>query len=88
MKSKKNGNGTSAAEIQGVTKLGLWLLVKGREYFLAFKDHPWFEKAKIIDLFSVKLHRGHHLRWEELDVDLELESLDQPGRYPLKARIG
>jgi hypothetical protein len=87
MKSKKNGAATSAAEIQGVTKLGLWLLVKGKEYFLGFKDYPWFRRASLADLFAVKLLHGHHLRWDKLDIDLELRSLDHPDRYPLRSKV-
>lgn len=31
---------------------------------------------------KVELHHEHHLRWESLDIDLELESLADPDKYP------
>ena len=71
--------------IQAITKSGIWILVTDREYFLPFKDYPWFENAKLADILNVELHHGHHLHWPVLDIDLELESLIEPSKYPLVA---
>ncbi len=59
-----------------------------RELFLPFKDFPWFKEAPIGKLLNVKLPREGHLYWPDLDVDLAVESIDHPQRYPLisKAR--
>ena len=83
MRSRKPGRDTSKVEILNISRDGIWLLVKPKEYFLPYKDFPWFEDAKISQICNVSLLR-HHLRWEDLDVDLELESLKNLEHYPLK----
>ncbi|WKZ20216.1 MAG: hypothetical protein QY310_06530 [Candidatus Jettenia sp. CY-1] len=32
---------------------------------------------------EVELFHNNHLRWEKLDIDLEIESLIDPDKYPL-----
>ena len=83
MKSSKRGARISSAEVQGVLKNGLWMLVRGHEYFLPFAKYPWFRTARPSALKRVKLLHGHHLYWPDLDVDLDLESLAHPEQYPL-----
>lgn len=92
MKSAKLGKSTSGAgkvkkvEVSGVSPHGLWLLVHEKEYFLPFAEYPWFKKATIEQILNVRLHFGHHLEWPDIDVDLHLESLSDPGRFPLMYR--
>ena len=83
MKSSARGARTSSVEIQGVLKDGVWLLIGGREHFIPFAHFPWFRTASLADIQKVKLLHGRHLYWPELDVDLALESLEHPERYPL-----
>lgn len=83
MKLQKLGKNTSKAEVQAISPQGLWLWVQGREFFLSHEDYPWFKKATIDQISKVELHHGHHLHWPELDVDLELESLENLEKYPL-----
>ena len=83
MKSQARGKSTSNVEIQDVRKNGIWLYCSGKEYFLSYDDYPWFLNATISQIYNVELKRGYHLRWPDLDVELELESLDQPGKFPL-----
>jgi hypothetical protein len=63
------------------------LLVGDRERFLSFKDFPWFRDATIGQLINVELPSPHHLHWPDLDIDLAVESLDHPERYPLVSRV-
>jgi len=86
MKSKKLGKNTSNVEVINVSKHGFWMLVNGKEYFLPFKDFPWFREATISQLTNVRLVHPHHLYWSDLDVDLELESIEKPEVYPLIAK--
>ena len=86
MKSSGNGRRTSGAEVQGVLKRGVWLLVRGREYFLPFSRYPWFKGARLSVIRRLRLLHGNHLYWPDLDVDLALESLEYPERYPLTYR--
>lgn len=83
MKSAKLGKNISEVEVQNVSQHGIWLYAQGREYFLSFKDYPWFENSNIADVCTVELLGDNHLHWPALDIDLELESLEQPGNYPL-----
>ena len=83
MKSSATGKSTSDAEVQDITRHGIWLLAKGREYFLPYDQFPWFKNAKVAEAYNVRLLHGMHLHWPDLDVDLELAALDQPKKYPL-----
>jgi hypothetical protein len=85
MKSEIIGSGISTPEILNVSPHGFWLMVAGREYFLSFDDFPWFGAATLNQLFKVELHHGAHLYWPELDVDLDLERIEHPERFPLVA---
>ena len=86
MKSKKLGKDTSEVNVTNVSDRGLWMLVSGKEYFLPFNDFPWFKEATISQITNVRLLHLHHLYWPDLDVDLELESIENPEKYPLIAR--
>jgi len=86
MKSSTLGTNTLAVEVTHISAHGVWLLVKGREYFLSYDDFPWFKDAKLGDILAVKLLHTTHLYWPKLDVDLSLKSIRDPGSYPLIAK--
>jgi hypothetical protein len=77
------GKNISAVEVSNISQHGIWLLVKGKEYFLPYREFPWFRTAKISQIFDVQLNHSHHLHWPALDVDLELKSLENLENYPL-----
>ena len=83
MKSAALGKNTSAVEVLGISKHGFWLHVEGEEHFLSFKLFPWFKDSKVASVLIVKLLHREHLYWPDLDVDLELESIRHPEKYPL-----
>jgi hypothetical protein len=83
MKFANIGADTSKAEVLNVSPHGFWLLVNEREYFLSFSDFPWFRAATLQQLFAVELHHQDHLYWAELDVDLDLERIKHPEKFPL-----
>ena len=87
--STKNGTITSAenkAEVTYISRNGLILRVKDREYYLPYTDYPWFEHAAVSDVFDVQLIGNEHIRWKNLDVDLSLSILRNPEKYPLVAQ--
>lgn len=84
-KSKKRGKSTSAVSIH-TTPFGVWLLVNDVEYFLSFKQFPWFKNAKLGDVHNVRLESANHLYWPKLDVDLTVDSLTDVEKYPLIAK--
>lgn len=86
MKLKNHGKSTLNAEVTQISPRGIWLLVSGTEYFLPYSDFPWFEKATVAQIHHVQLIQGFHLRWPDLDVDLELDSLHHFEQYPLVYR--
>src|SRR3990167_7110252 len=86
MTSARHGQSTSPVEVTNVSPHGFWLLVEQREYFVPFKDFPWFHDATIAELTRVELPSPQHLYWPDLDVDLAVESLGHPERYPLVSR--
>ena len=86
MKSAAPGTPTSTVELLYVTPLGLRLQVDGRELFASFQDFPWFQQASIRQLTRIERPAPDHLRWPALDVDLEVDSLLHPEKYPLISR--
>ena len=74
---------TSVAEVSNISAHGFWLLIGEREYFLPFDVHPWFREAKVSQILNVDLLHGQHLHWPDLDIDIELNSLIEPEKYPL-----
>ena len=83
MKSAALGPSTSPVEVTNVSPHGFWLFVGEQELFVPFKDFPWFQDASIRQISNVELPSAHHLYWPELDIDLAVESLAHPERYPL-----
>jgi hypothetical protein len=86
MLSKALGTLTSEVEITNVDNYGIWILVNDREYFLSYKEYPWFRNANIKDIIEVELLNEFHLYWRTLDVDLCIDSLEKPDEYPLIAK--
>ncbi|MBI3333483.1 MAG: DUF2442 domain-containing protein [Candidatus Omnitrophica bacterium] len=86
MRLAKRGTSTSKVEILNISPHGVWLLVRHKEYFLPYQEFPWFKNARLSEIENVQLLHSRNLRWEDLDVDLALESLEHPDRYPLKYR--
>jgi hypothetical protein len=87
MRSAAPGRRTLVAEVTNVSRSGLWLLLDGREVFAAFADFPWFADATIEELTNVQRPSAHHLYWPALDVDLAVDSLEHPERYPKVSRV-
>lgn len=83
MKLQKLGKNILEVEVLNISKHGIWLYVKGKEYFLPYQEYPWFKEAKVSEIYNLELLHGFHLYWPDLDVDLELESLEHPEKYPL-----
>lgn len=62
---------------------GIMLSVKGNDYFFSFNRIPWIKSASIMDALDVKMSGRNAIEWPKLDVDLEIDSLKHPERYPL-----
>ncbi len=86
MKSQALGKNISKPEIVTISPHGIWMDVGGGEYFLPHKEYPWFQKATVSEICNVRLLHGTHLHWPDLDVDLDVDSLGDPEKYPLVYR--
>jgi len=83
MKSSTLGTNTSQVEVTNIDRFGFWLLISDKEYFLSYDNFPWFCKATVEQILAVELLHEKHLHWPDLDVDLSLDSLEQPEAFPL-----
>ena len=83
MKSASLGRSISQVEVTNVSPHGFWIFVGERELFVPFKEFPWFKKASIEEISRVELPSAHHLYWPDLDIDLAVDSLMHPEKYPL-----
>ncbi len=83
VKSLKHGKGISVS-VENITPFGIWLYLNEKEYFLSYKDYPYFKKQTLNSIQNVQLLHDYHLYWPELDVDLEIDNLEHPEKYPLK----
>ena len=88
MKSAPLGKLTSEVEVTNISKHGFWLLLRGRELFLSFEEFPWFRDVAVGKLLKLELPQPHHLYWPDLDVDLAVESIEHPERFPLVSKMG
>ncbi len=87
MKSAPRGKSTSSVEVTNVSGNGFWLLLDDRELFVPFSKFPWFREATVRQILAVSRPSPHHLYWPEIDVDLAVDSIEHPDRYPLVSRV-
>jgi hypothetical protein len=80
------GNSTSGSEVTNVSQHGVWLLLEHKELFLPFEHFPWFKDVPIGKVLHVEQPSAQHLYWPELDIDLAVESIRHPERFPLVSR--
>ena len=88
MSSDVHGTVTSAVEVTNVSVHGFWLLLPEGVYFVPFDQFPWFREAPIGKLLNVTMPAAHHLYWPDLDIDLAVESILHPERFPLVSKAG
>lgn len=81
------GSATFTAEVTNISRHGLWLLLDDRELFLSYEDFPWFRSATVEAILRLERPAPEHLYWPDLEVDLSVDSLEHPERYPLKATV-
>jgi hypothetical protein len=83
MRSSRSGAGTTGVELTKVTSDGITIRVDGRELSLPYDLFPWFRDASRSQLANIQRPSEDELSWPDLDVDLELDSILHPERYPL-----
>jgi hypothetical protein len=81
------GAATSQVEVTNISQHGFWLLLDSRELFLSFEDFPWFKQATVAAILRLERPVPGHLHWPDLDIDLAVDSIEHPERYPLKSKL-
>lgn len=83
--SQPLGKGTLSVEVTHISGHGIWLLTGEKELFLGFDEFPWFKEAPVGKILNVQEPSPGHFYWPDLDVDLGIDSIEHPDRFPLKA---
>ena len=74
-------------EVTNISQHGFWLLLDGRELFRPLEKFPWFRDVPVGKLLNVTLPHAHQLYWPDLDVDLGVESIEHPEKFPLVSKL-
>ena len=83
-KSQALGETTLLPEITNISSYGVWLLSCDKEFFMSFEDFPWFKDIPVGKILNVEEPSPGHFYWPDLDIDLSIESIKHPDRFPLK----
>jgi len=83
----KLGRNILEVEVTNISNHGLWVLTQNKELFLSYENFPWFKNKTIDNITKVESFGQGHLYWEDLDVDLSLEMIEHPERFPLQAKV-
>lgn len=86
MSSEMLGENISSVEVTHISSNGVWLLAGDKELFISYADFPWFKDASVGKILNVQEPRPSHFYWPDLDVDLTVEIIEHPERFPLKAK--
>ena len=78
----KYSSNTSASVLM-INAQGIMLSVCGHDYFISYNRIPWMQDAPIRSVLNVQMSGPEAIEWPDLDVDLEIDSLRHPERYPL-----
>ncbi len=79
----KSNSANTLVSVLMINAQGIMLSVQGHDYFLSYNRIPWMQDAPIRSVLNVQMSGPEAIEWPDLDVDLEIESLRHPERYPL-----
>lgn len=81
--SSKSNTANMSASVLMINGDGIMLSVDGHDYFLSYNRVPWMRDASINNVLNVRKSGRNAIEWPALEIDLEIESLKHPERYPL-----
>ena len=84
--TSKNNISSTSVDVLMINEKGVMISVQGQDYFLSFNRVPWMRDATINEVLDVQMSGKNAIEWPKLDIDLEVESLKHPERYPLLIR--
>lgn len=86
MSSLAHGSSTLAVEVTHISSHGVWLLSNDKELFMSYEEFPWFKDQPVKSIINVEEQSPGHFYWPDIDVDLTMESIEHPERFPLKSK--
>ena len=54
---------------------------------MSYEEFPWFKEQPVNAILNVEEQSLGHFYWPDMDVDLTEEMIENPERFPLKAKI-
>src|SRR5574344_358868 len=70
------------AEVKFISSDGFLIDVCGTTYFAAFKDFPYLYDLPVSEAYNIKYLGLGDIRWENADIDLNVDILANPAKYP------
>jgi len=86
MSSQPHGTTSSEIEVTNVSNHGVWVLSGPKELFMSYEDFPWFKNEPIGKILNIEEPTPGHFYWPDLDIDVGIDTIENPERYPLKAK--
>jgi hypothetical protein len=77
------GKNTSVIEVTHISAHGIWILSRDHEMFLSYDFFPWFKDVPIGKILNIEEPTPNHFYWPDLDIDLSVEMIENPERFPL-----
>ena len=81
--SSYSNSANISASVLMINNDGIMLSVCGHDYFLSYNRVPWMRDASISQVLDIHMSGPNAVEWPALDIDLEVDSLKHPERYPL-----
>ena len=81
--TSKNNSANTSASVLMINAQGIMLSVLGNDFVVSYNLIPWMQDAPIRSVLNVQMSGPEAIEWPDLDVDLEIDSLRHPERYPL-----
>ena len=81
--SSSNSLKPTSVSVLMINAQGMMLSVQGQDYFVSYNRVPWLRDARVSSALNVRMSGTNAIVWPDLDIDLEIESLKHPERYPL-----
>ena len=82
----ENNTNAISASVLMINNQGIMISVEGNDYFLSYNRVPWMKDATVRNILNIKMSGKNAVEWPDLDIDLEIDSLKHPERYPLVMR--
>ena len=82
MSSLKHGTDILEYEVTNIEKFGFGLYNAGRAYFIDYESYPEFQNVPVKSILNIQKKDPDQFHWPDLDIDIELNALKNPEKYP------